>query len=58
MKVISRDTIERIVKCKCCKSIISYKNEDVKKGWNGRVIICPVCKGLVYVSRFDKKVKK
>lgn len=59
MRVVRKDTSERIKTCRACKSEIAYKTEDVKfDRWDSkRYIKCPVCNESITVSIFDRKVK-
>ncbi len=58
MEIISKDKQERITKCKCCNTQISYKLEDCFFDlWNKRRLRCPVCNEWIKTSIFDKKVK-
>ena len=58
MRIISKDTHERITKCKACKSEIAYEMKDVIfDTWDSsRRIKCPVCNEKISVSIFDRKV--
>lgn len=57
MRVLKEVHIERKHKCKYCKSIFAYKEDDVDRSWDSNKIVCPVCKHYIPISIFDKKVK-
>lgn len=56
MRVLKEINYEKKHKCKYCKSIFAYKEEDVDRAWYNKIIRCPVCKQIISVSIFDKKV--
>ena len=55
MRVLKEINFEKKHKCKYCKSIFAYKQEDVDRAWYNK-IRCPVCKHTMSVSIFDRKV--
>lgn len=55
MRVLKEVNIEKKHKCKYCKSIFTYEQKDVDRSWYNH-IRCPVCKQVMLVSIFDKKV--
>ena len=57
MKILKEVNIEKKHKCKYCKSVFTYKQEDVDRVWFNN-IKCPVCHQVMPVSIFDRKVRK
>ena len=53
------EPVERIAKCKICKTKVAYKESDISQGWDdSKYIRCPLCKGVVFVFSCDKKFKR
>ena len=57
MRVIKENNVERQVKCKNCGSLIGYLGKDVHS-FIYRTICCLVCKEIIHVSKYDKKVRR
>lgn len=66
MKILEQGKIRHIVKikkCKVCKSVFTYNEEDALVIFNtnkGKIavgVVCPVCEEVIKISTFDKKAK-
>lgn len=57
MKILKEVNIEKKHKCKYCKSIFTYEQKDVDRIFYNR-IMCPVCRQLISISIFDKKIRR
>jgi len=66
MKILEQGKIKQILKikkCKICKSVFTYSEEDAMVIFNTRKekisvgVVCPVCEELIKISAFDRKAK-
>ena len=59
MRVLKKQSYEKVHKCPHCKSLIAYTPQDIVRNFlDDKFIICPVCREDVWISIFDRKVKK
>lgn len=56
MRIIKKNEIEYIKKCKLCKSVFAYKSSEIHEPLYATVK-CPVCGKYNKPSILDKKVK-
>ena len=59
MRILKKKSYEKVHKCPNCKSLIAYTPQDIVRDlFDNKFIICPVCRDFVWISIFDRKVKK
>lgn len=57
MRILKENDVERKRRCKYCKNLIAYSPKDIKE-WVDKYVVCPICGSDVWISIFDRKVKK
>lgn len=66
MKILEQGKIRQILKikkCKVCRSVFTYSEDDALIIFNTKKekisvgVVCPVCEEVIKISAFDKKAK-